>query len=281
MVAAVVPLTLVALASAALAAGCGANNAGGTPSPVDDDGGTDVCVSVQAQSFCPADWESAKVQVDCSLRDVQMEEIGLGDDGTYLVRSDRFLGNQEFFCVYDRTSHALVGALRRSGADDFCGGTSAQAQSGVATWDLWEKDFSLLGPGPQCPGHGKCHAALSTSSCEPIWEEAETTVSCTPGNLGVLGRAGGYLARGTTGTRAPLACYYDPLTHALVAAWANNSVSPEYCNGTSFDVLYGDLDQGLSIKADASVPPCTIDGGADAAGDADARIDPDATNNAG
>jgi hypothetical protein len=107
-----------------------------------------------------------------------------------------------------------------------------------------------------------CHADLAMSSCPATWEQAET-VPCTAGGLAYhegLGHAGGYLALGNTATGfGGAACYYDPVTHALVGAWAESDFF-EYCDHTSFDVLYGAVDQGLNIKSDIDAV-CTSDGG--------------------
>jgi hypothetical protein len=71
------------------------------------------------------------------------------------------------------------------------------------------------------------------------------------------------------------------VTHALVGAWTSSDTN-EYCTHTSFDILYGDLDQGLSIKpdTDASPPPC-VDGGLEAPAENDGGVDPNTPNTAG
>jgi hypothetical protein len=242
-------------ALAAITTGCRANNRRGAQQPPTGDGGTG-CVSAQALSLCPATWELAQTEYVCEFG----AQVSLGDAGSYLARRD-FLGEQSIFCVYDRTSHALVGARRDSRALDFCNGTSSLVYSGVATEEMWQNFLGNLGSG-KCPSRGKCRVDLSMSGCHATWEEAQTAPSC-PAAIGVaLGHAAGYLARGnTSGGYVAFACYYDPVTHALVGAWSASDI-PQFCNDTSYDVLYGDIDQGWSIKPDLGLVPCP-DGGVD------------------
>jgi hypothetical protein len=51
-------------------------------------------------------------------------------------------------------------------------------------------------------------------------------------------------------------CYYDPVTFALVGEWEARKAAA-YCDGTSFDVLYGDVvSSGIPFKADLGEPSC-------------------------
>jgi hypothetical protein len=249
---------------AAAAAGCDADNQLGAQRPLVQDGGAgDACVGPAAASLCPAIWDAARTQIVCSGF---ADQVNLGDDGTYLVRSeDRGSGvPDQIFCVYDHASGALVGARREALASDFCGGTSAEIYSGVASWALVQSFVANL-PAPQCPSTGQCHVGSSPVPCPPTWEQAQAAPACAPTFNVVLGRAGGYLARGSADLLNDYACYYDALTHAFVGASVSSRVHmASFCEGASFDELFGDVHESLPVERQADAPPCPpSDAGAD------------------
>jgi hypothetical protein len=119
---------------------------------------------------------------------------------------------------------------------------------------------AAVGDGGADRGH--CHADLSTSTCPATWEQAEIA-SCAGVRFGEgLGHAGDDLAFGDTSSGfGAYACYYDPTSHALVGAWSDSDIN-EYCDHTSFDVLFGDVPATMTITRDIGTFLCTNDGGA-------------------
>jgi hypothetical protein len=246
-------------ACAAIAVGCGADSQLGAQSPLTDDGGAgDACVAATASSLCPATWELASDNVCMMLPD----EVAYGDDGTYLERRE-YRGAAQIFCVYDHTSHALVGARRQGDAPDFCSGSSEVVLAGVATEALWNA-FQADRSAPMCPSYGHCHEDLSQQSfCPPTWDAAVHAVACGLLVQGTaLGHAAGYLTVALTPNLSPFACYYDPVTKALVGGYSAGDVAYG-CDGGSFDVLYGAATETYAFTADLPAPTCTVDGGAD------------------
>jgi hypothetical protein len=251
----------------AAAAGCGANNELGVQQPLaQDGGGGDACVGPLAAALCPDTWDVAQKQIACwSYGD----QVTLADDGTYFERAE-FLGSEavdQIFCVYDRARGELVGARRQTLADDFCDGTSAEIYSGVATQALFESYMHNLTP-PMCPTSGHCRVDSPPVPCPASWELAQSAPDCAPELGAFVGRAGGYFARGSTDRFQDhrYACYYDEVTHALVGASATNVASTttaEYCNGTSFDELWGAIQESLPIVRLGGVPLCPDGGAAD------------------
>jgi hypothetical protein len=246
-------------AAAALAAGCGANNELGAQSPLSNDGGTDgPCTAAAASSLCPATWELANDNV-CMMRP---DSIDYADNGTYFERLEARAG-AEVLCIYDRASHALVGARRQSDAPDFCSGSSRFVQSGVATEELWNV-FVSGRIAPACPSYGDCNEDLSQAPCPLTWDVAVHAVACGLLFQGTqLGHAGGFLAAALTASLSPFACYYDPLTKELKGAYSAGDVASG-CDHTSFDVLYGTASTAYAFTADLPTPTCDVDGGGDA-----------------
>ena len=108
-----------------------------------------------------------------------------------------------------------------------------------------------------------------TSGTDPsapvsIGQEAQVEPSLcalpTPATV-QFGHAAGLLARSVDTGLTAQSCSYDPATFALVGEWIlGNHVL--YCDGMSFDVLYGDVvSSGIPFKPDLGGPSCP-DGGA-------------------
>jgi hypothetical protein len=247
-------LTTIALL-ATIGGACSADNQIG--GEVTGDGGM-VCRGSGLSPTCPATWEDAQTMIDCLA----------SPDSSWLGHSEGLLlrfvltGGQASYCLYDPVTHAAVGGWRTSDVADFCNETSPEIYYGVAGPG---RDYTNdIGDGPQCPGANKCHLPLAEASCPPTWQGAEVDPSlCTLSPPGVVqfGHAAGLLARSVDTGLTAQSCYYDPETFALVGEWlVGNHVL--FCDGTSFDVLYGDVvSAGIPFKPDMGGPSCP-DGGA-------------------
>ncbi len=132
---------------------------------------------------------------------------------------------------------------------DFCNETATSIYYGVAQPDWSFAIDSALGSGPKCPGWGQCHGPLSEARCPATWQQAESEPYCSPapGIVVTLGHAGGYLVRNFGGGGGGNACFYDAVTFTLAGQWRWSDVA-SYCDGTSFDILYGDA---VSLYGDA------------------------------
>lgn len=237
-----------------LGGACSANNQIGGELP--GDGGM-ICRGAGLSPICPLTWEDAQTMLDCSA---QPDFVVLGHSEELLGRYVQ-TGGQYSYCLYDPASHAAVGGWRTSNVADFCNETSYEIYYGVAE-PLRDFSGDIQG-GPKCPGWGMCHAPLAESRCPATWQEAQVEPWLCTWPLGTIhfGHAAGLLARVGGGGYTAGACYYDPVTFALVGAWSATD-TPDYCDGTSFDVLYGDVvSRGIPFKPDLGEPSCP-DGGA-------------------
>jgi hypothetical protein len=233
-----------------IAVACTADNRVGHTSPPSD-GGT-VCRGTGLPPNCPATWEAAQTSVDCfSTSDL----VVLGHSGD-LVGRWVTSGAQTTYCLYDPATSALVGGVRTSDIADFCNETSHEIYYGVV-----EPDREYLGDipgGPKCPGVGKCRAPLGESTCAPTWQEALVSpVLCRlPPGLVLFGHAGGFLTVNFGGGYAVDSCFYDPVTFALAGEWRGSDIAI-YCDGTSFDIVYGDaVIRGMPFTNDLGAPSC-------------------------
>ena len=238
---------------AAVAVACTVDNRVGTnDSP---DASALVCRGAGPSPACPSTWELAQTQIDCIVG--ARYSILLGHSGAFLARYAE-VGAQTSYCLYDPSTHALVGGLRWSTVADFCNETAQIIYYGVAEVGAEFVFDATLGEGPTCPGWGQCHAPVSASACPATWQQAQLDPICSlPPNIPVeLGHAVGYLARSYSGGFSGGACYYDPVTFALVGAW-NGSDVPSFCDETSFDIHFGDVNARLPFRPDLGVvPPC-------------------------
>ena len=241
----------------AIGGACSANNQIGGEIP--GDGGM-VCRGSGLSPTCPLTWEDAQTMVDClvgpapSVR--QPDSSWLGHSEGLLWRSVS-LGGQTSNCLYDPATHAAVGGWRTSNVADFCNETSNDIYYGVAGPG---RDYTNdLGAGPKCPGFNVgCRQPLADASCPPTWQEAQVEPwLCTfPPSIVHFGHAAGLLARSVNAGFIEQSCYYDPATFALVGEWEARKAAG-YCDGTSFDVLYGDVvSSGIPFKPDLGEPSC-------------------------
>jgi len=173
-------------------------------------------------------------------------------------------GAQWSYCLYDPATHAAVGGWRTSYVADFCNETSRDIYYGVAAPG---RDYSNdIGVGPQCPDFNRCRKPLAEATCPPTWQEAQVEPSlCTlPPGVVHFGHAAGLLARSVDGFPSAQFCYYDPVTFALVGEWIPGRPRVViYCDGTSFDVLYGDVvSADIPFKPDLGEPSCPDAGAA-------------------
>ena len=237
---------------ATIGAACSANNQIGRAIP--DDGGM-ICRGSGLSPTCPLTWEDAQAMVNCL---VPPDSFWLGHSEGLLWQFES-RGGQTSHCLYDPATHAAVGGWRTSSVADFCNETSSEIYYGIAEPG---RDYTNdLGPGPQCPGSGQCRKPIAEASCPPTWQEAQVEPwLCTfpPGNVH-FGHAAGLLARSAALVPAAAAaqyCYYDPVTLVLVGEWSAGR-NARYCDGASFDVLYGDIvSSGIPFKADLGEPSC-------------------------
>jgi len=238
---------------AALAAACTVDNrVGSNDLP---DASALVCRGAGPSPACPSTWELAQTTIECTFGARYL--VSLGHDGAFLARQAE-VGDQVSSCLYDPSTHALVGGWRWSAVADFCNETAQIIYFGVAEVGAYFVVDAALGEGPTCPGWGQCHAPASASSCPATWQEAQSERNCSlPSSIPVeLGHAAGYLARSYGGGFASEACYYDPVTFALVGAWSGSDI-PTYCDDTSFDIHFGDVNARLPFRPDLGVvPPC-------------------------
>ena len=221
---------------------CSANNKIGGEFP--GDGGI-VCRGSSLSTICPPTWEDAQTMLDCLVSPglfVSQVSSWLGHSEGLLWRSVSS-GGQTSHCLYDPTTHAAVGGWRTSNVADFCNETSNDIYYGVAGPG---RDYDPdIGPGPKCPGSspGRCRKPLAEASCPPTWQEAQVDpYLCTyPPGIVQFGHAAGLLARSMNGGFTAQACYYDPVTFALVGEWAatdvmgNTAMGPRsmFCTATS------------------------------------------------
>ncbi len=235
-----------------LAVACTADNRVGRTSP-SSDGGT-VCRGSALPPTCPATWEAARTTVDCSSTE---DQVFLGRSEDLLARLV-FSGEQSSYCLYDPASDAVVGGWRTSRLADFCNETSNDIYYGVAEPN---RDFISdpeIGDPPKCPGHGHCRGPLAESTCAATWQQAQAEPTwCTlPPGIVLFGNAGGFLSVNLGGGFTVDACYYDPVTFALAGEW-RASDTYAYCDGTSFDIVYGDaVIPGLPFVHDLGAPSC-------------------------
>jgi hypothetical protein len=234
---------------------CSANNQIGGELP--GDGGM-VCRGSGASPTCPLTWEDAQTMVNCALPpDISQ----LGHSEGLLLRW-MVTGGQASYCLYDPATHAGVGGWRTSGVADFCNETASEIYYGVAGPG---RDYiNDIGAGPQCPGRNVgCRKPLAEASCPPTWQEAQVEPQlCTlPSGIVHFGHAAGLLARSMNGGFTAQSCYYDPVAFALVGEWTSGD-HVLYCDGTSFDILYGDVvSAGIPFNPDLGEPSC-LDAGA-------------------
>jgi len=241
-------LTTIALLGT-LGGACSANNQIGGELP--GDGGM-VCRGSALAAICPLTWEDAQTMLNCA---VPADSSFLGHSEGLLWRSVQ-TGGQISYCLYDPATHAAVGGWRTSNVADFCNETSTAIYYGIAGPG---RDYTNdIGDGPKCPGRGMCHAPLAESRCSATWQEAQVDPRlCTfpPGTVR-FGHAAGLLVVSVSGGYTGSACFYDPVTFALVGASAGSDTAG-YCDGTSFDVLYGDVvSYGIPFKPDLGEPSC-------------------------
>jgi hypothetical protein len=227
------------------------------------DGGM-VCRGSGLSPTCPLTWEDAQTMADCIVTPAPSSSSGF----SWLGHSEGLLwrvasnGGQTSHCLYDPATHAQVGGWRTSNVADFCNETSTAIYYGVAAPG---RDYTNdLGAGPKCPGFNVgCREPLAEATCPPTWQEAQVDPwLCTfpPGNV-QFGHAAGLLARSVNAGFIEQSCYYDSATFALVGEWEAKKAAA-YCDGTSFDVLYGDVvSSGIPFKPDLGAPSCP-DGGA-------------------
>jgi len=239
---------------------CSASNQIGSELP--GDGGM-VCRGSGLSPTCPATWEDAQT-VACGAKVAPpVQSSWLGHSEGLLLRAVS-TGGQWSYCLYDPATHAAVGGWRTSYVADFCSETSRDIYYGVAAPG---RDYSNdIGVGPQCPDYGMCRKPLSESTCPPTWPEAQVEPSlCTLSARGpvLFGHAAGLLVRSVAQGVTTQSCYYDPMTFALVGEWTSGGPTVVvYCDGTSYDVLYGDVvSSGIPFKPDLGEPSCP-DGGA-------------------
>ena len=238
-----------------IAGACSANNQIGGELP--SDGGM-VCRGSGLPPTCPVTWEDAQTVISCSPKIVSADSSWLGHSEALLLRWV-LTGGQSSYCLYDPDTHVAVGGWRTSNVADFCNETSNEIYYGVAGPG---RDYDNdIGPGPKCPGSGQCRKPLAEASCPPTWQEAQVEPwLCTlpPGNVH-FGHAAGLLARSADvipTAPAVQSCYYDPATFALVGEWTDGRVV-RYCDGSSFDILYGDVvSSGIPFKPDLGEPSC-------------------------
>ncbi len=238
---------------AALAAACSVDNrVGSNDSP---DASALVCRGAGPSPACPSTWELAQTQIDCIVG--ARYSISLGNSGDFLARQ-AVIGDQGSHCLYDPSIHALVGGWRWSTVADFCNETAQIIYYGVAEVGAEFVVDPALGEGPTCPGWGQCHAPASESACPATWQQAQLEPICwlPPGISVELGHAAGYLALSYSGGFTGAACYYDPVTFALVGAWSGSDIHT-FCDDTSFDIHFGDVNARLPFRPDLGVvPPC-------------------------
>jgi hypothetical protein len=238
-----------------IAGACSANNQIGE---LPGDGGM-VCRGSGLSPTCPATWEDAQTMVICGPKIGSVDFSWLGHSESLLFRWVA-AGGQSSYCLYDPATHAAVGGWRTSNVADFCNETSSAIYYGVAGPG---RDYTNdIGAGPKCPSSGQCRKPLAEASCPPTWQEAQVEPwLCTspPGNVH-FGHAAGLLARSADVVRqspAAQSCYYDPVTFALVGEWTDGGIIVRYCDGTSFDVLYGDVvSSDIPFKPDLGEPSC-------------------------
>jgi hypothetical protein len=235
-----------------IAGACSANNQIGGELP--GDGGM-VCRGSGLSPTCPATWEDAQTTVTCGPKIGSVDFSWLGHSESLLLRWVA-AGGQSSYCLYDPATHAAVGGWRTSNVADFCNETSTAIYYGVAGPG---RDYTNdIGAGPQCPSSGQCRKPLAEASCPPTWQEAQVEPQlCTlPPGLVHFGHAAGLLARSLDGFFTAHSCYYDPVTFALVGEWLSGDQAL-HCDGTSFDVLYGDVvSSGIPFKPDLGQPSC-------------------------
>jgi len=243
---------------AAIGGACSANNQIGNELP--GDGGM-VCRGSGPSPTCPSTWEDAQT-VACGAKVAPpVQSSWLGHSEGLLLRAVS-TGDQWSYCLYDPATHAAVGGWRTSFVADFCNETSRDIYYGVAAPG---RDYTNdLGVGPQCPDYGRCSKPLAESSCPPTWQEAQVEPSlCTLSAVGPVqfGHAAGLLARSVAQGPTNQSCYYDPVTFSLVGERITG-LQTLYCDGTSYDVLYGDVvSSDIPFKPDLGPPSCP-DGGA-------------------